>query len=137
MPVGPAVSFPDSADLTSSPPSLDANELAAVAAAAPGETSPGAAASALPSTVSLAGAVSAEEGGWGGNGGVGSAGVGGEPVAARARVGGGGGMTAKERARSVALSVACRRCLSCQMLYDLVRWSCVAVGVGLACWGWW
>lgn len=32
-----------------------------------------------------------------------------------------GSMTAKERARSLALSQNCRRCLSCETLYDLVR----------------
>ena len=31
-----------------------------------------------------------------------------------------GGMTAKDRARSLALSPNCRRCLSCEKLYDLV-----------------
>ena len=119
MPVGPAVSFPDIADLASSPPSLDASQVAVAAAGAdvPGDTSPGAEAPSMPSTAAL----SAEEAGWGGNGGVVAAGVGREPVAGRS--GGGGGMTAKERARNVALSVACRRCLSCQMLYDLVSWS--------------
>lgn len=31
-----------------------------------------------------------------------------------------GSMTAKERVRSLALSQNCRRCLSCETLYDLV-----------------
>lgn len=31
-----------------------------------------------------------------------------------------GSMTAKERAKSLALSADCRRCLSCETLYDLV-----------------
>ena len=126
MPVGPVVSFPDSADLGTSPPnpnaSIHASEPAAAEAAA-GGIAPRVVVSAMPSTVSLAGAVSAEEAGWGGNRGVG------EGSAMRARVG--GGMTAKQRARSVALSVACRRCLSCDTLYDLVRWW------WWGGWGWW
>lgn len=125
MPVGPAVNFADSTSTTATaspaPPGA-AGEAAVVPT--PAEGLPEAATTPSAPDIAAAAGTAAGEGGVDVVGddaseaeGVGSDVLGGGDVGGGVS---GGGMTAKERSRSVALSPGCRRCLSCEMLYDLV-----------------